>query len=76
MDVQTNVTVSVAASGKVTGLSGAPVSGSITPKTGLFTVTVGSGASKVTGHGAMLNDTNGGGYFLTKTNAQAVQFGP
>ena len=61
--------------GKVSGPT--PLSGSLAPKTGLLTVTIGSGASKVTGHGTiLLNATNGGGYFLTKTNAQAIQLGP
>jgi uncharacterized repeat protein (TIGR02543 family) len=74
--VLTNIDISITDSGKMTGPSGASVSGSITPKTGLFTVTIGSGATKVTGHGAMLNATNGGGYFVTKTNAQSIQLGP
>ena len=61
-------------SGKVTGPS---VSGTVNPKTGLLTVTIGSGAAKVTGHGAiLLTATNGGGYFLTKTNAQAIKLEP
>jgi len=64
----------ISASGKVTGPS---VSGTINPRTGLLTVTIGSGASRVTGHGAiLLNATTGGGYFLTKTNAQAIELGP
>jgi hypothetical protein len=55
----------------------APVSGSINPKTGLLTVAIRSGVSKVTGHGAiLLNATNGGGYFLTKTNAGAIELEP
>jgi uncharacterized repeat protein (TIGR02543 family) len=74
-DSATNTLVGVATSGKVTASSGANI-GSITPKTGLFTVTIGVGTSKVTGHGAMLNATNGGGYFLSKTNAQAILLGP
>lgn len=51
--------------------------GSINPKTGLLTVTVGSGANKQTGYAViLLNETNGGGYFLTKSNAQAIKIGP
>jgi uncharacterized repeat protein (TIGR02543 family) len=75
-NVPPNVTVSITDSGKVTGTAGIPVSGSITPKTGLVTLTIGSGDIKETGHGALLNATNGGGYFLTKTNAQAIKLGP
>jgi hypothetical protein len=61
-------------SGRVTGPS---VSGSVNLRTGLFTVTIGSGPAKVTGRGAiLLNAGYGGGYYLTKTNAQAVILGP
>jgi hypothetical protein len=50
------------------------LSGSINPKTGLVTVTIGNGSSKLTGHGVMmLNSTSGGGYFLAPTNAQAIK---
>ena len=73
-DTNTPIAVMFSTSGKVTGPS---VSGSVNLKTGLLTVTIGSGASKVTGHGAiLLNATTGGGYFLTKTNAQAIELGP
>ncbi len=70
-----NIAVMTSASGQITGTS---VSGSIAPKTGLLKVTIGGGgASKVTGYGAiLLNATNGGGYFLTETNAQAIELGP
>jgi hypothetical protein len=62
------------AAGKVTGTS---VNGTINSKTGLLTVTIGSGASKVTGHGAiLLNAGYGGGYFLTKTNAEGIELNP
>jgi hypothetical protein len=62
--------------GKLSGPA-TPLNGSIAPKTGLLKVTVGSGASKTTGHGViLLNGTNGGGYFLTKTNAGAVILEP
>jgi len=55
----------------------APVNGTIDRKTGLLKVIIGSGASRVTGYGAvLLNGTNGGGYFLTTTNAQAIQLRP
>jgi hypothetical protein len=65
--------ISVTNSGK---LKGTAVSGSVTPATGLVTLTYGAEASKVTAHGAMLDVTNGGGFFLTKTNAEAIQLGP
>jgi hypothetical protein len=73
-DTNSPIPVSTATPGEVIGAS---VSGNINSNTGLLTVTVGSGANKVTGHGAiLLNSTNGGGYFLTKTNAQAFKLGP
>jgi sugar lactone lactonase YvrE len=53
------------------------LSGSLNPKTGLLTVTIGSGASKSTGYGVLLpNGTNGGGFFLDKTNAGAIILQP
>lgn len=69
----TNLTASVTASGKI---EAGEVSGSITPSTGLVTLTMAAGEPRLTGHGALLDATNGGGYFLTKTNAQAIKFGP
>jgi hypothetical protein len=48
------------------------LSGSLNPKTGLLTVTIGRGASKITGSAVLLNGTNGGGFFLTRTNSGAV----
>ena len=69
-----NMAVSTSAAGSVSGTS---VSGAINPKTGQFTVTFGSGKSVTTGHGAILLNSNiGGGYILTKTNAQAIQLSP
>jgi hypothetical protein len=66
--------VAISSSGEI---SPAPLSGSVNSKTGLLKVTIGSGASRVSGYGAiLLNGTNGGGYFLTKTQAQAIQLGP
>ena len=54
-----------------------PLTGSINLQNGLFTVTTGSGAKKSTGYGVMLlNAAQGGGYMLTKTNAQAIQLTP
>jgi hypothetical protein len=53
------------------------VSGTINSNTGPVTVTLGSDATNVTGHGAiLLNATNGGGNSLTKTNSQASKLGP
>jgi hypothetical protein len=58
----------------------APVSGSLNPKTGYFKVTLGTGAAKTNGYGAILlnasNGITGGGYLLTGTNAQAVKLQP
>jgi hypothetical protein len=72
-DAGTPITVSIS-SGKVTGES---VSGTLNLKTGLLKVTIGSGSAKTTGYGTiLLNATNGGGYFATKTNAGAIQLGP
>ncbi len=63
---------------KLGKLSGpAKLSGSLASKTGLLRVTNVSGSVKVTGQGVvLLNTTNGGGYILTKANAQAIQLGP
>ena len=72
-DTNTPIPVTIT-SGKVSGMS---VSGSVNLKTGLLTVAIGSGPTKVTGHGAiLLNASYGGGYFLTKTNAQAIKLAP
>ncbi len=61
--------------GEVSGPT--PLSGSINPKTGLLEVVIGSGSEKTIGYGAiLLNVTNGGGYFLTKSNAGAIELGP
>ncbi len=67
-------TIAIAASGRI---AGPLANGSVNLKTGQFKVVVGRGASALTGFGAILSDqTNGGGHFLTKTNAQAVQLSP
>jgi hypothetical protein len=67
-------TVMTSAAGDI---SGTGVSGTINPKTGLFKVTLGSGADKTNGYGAiLLNATNGGGYYLNGTNAQAIELEP
>ncbi len=73
-----NFTVTISNNFKLGEVSGPmPLSGSINPKTGLLKVSIGSGESKVTGCGAvLLDETNGGGYFLTKTNAQAIKLAP
>jgi uncharacterized repeat protein (TIGR02543 family) len=58
-------------------VSGTSVNGAVTPRTGLFTVTIGSGPARITGHGAiLLNAGYGGGYFVTKTNAGAINLTP
>ncbi len=70
----TNIAVSISAAGRITGPS---VSGTVNPKTGLLTVTNGSGNNKVQAHGAILpNAASGAGYFLTKTNALPIQLTP
>jgi hypothetical protein len=73
-NVLTNVTVSVSGS-TVTGISD-KVTGTVNGKTGLLKVVVGSGPGKVSGFGAVLPKGGyAGGYFLTKTNAQAITLG-
>lgn len=53
------------------------LSGVINPRTGFFRFTVGRGKSRLTGRGAIvLNASLGGGYYLTKTNAQAILLQP
>jgi hypothetical protein len=70
----TPILVTTTTAGKINGTA---VSGAINLKTGLLTVTIGSGPAKTNGYGAvLLNVNNGGGYFLTKTNAQAITLGP
>ncbi|MGD1085859.1 MAG: hypothetical protein ABSA47_14075 [Verrucomicrobiota bacterium] len=63
---------------KLPGGSADSLTGSISDKTGLLTVTFGnSNKNKTTGYGAVLQgQTNGGGYFLTSTNAGAISLGP
>lgn len=53
--------------------------GTIAPKTGLMTITFGTGVGKSTivGHGVLLqNGTNGGGYFVTKTSTGSILLTP
>ncbi|MGD0814221.1 MAG: hypothetical protein ABSA83_11500 [Verrucomicrobiota bacterium] len=70
----TDYPVNTTASGKITGTT---LSGSINQRTGTFRVTVGSGSSKIIGTGVvLLNSTNGGGYYLTETNSQAIELTP
>jgi hypothetical protein len=58
-------------SGKIT--DGKTLSGSVNLSNGKFTVTVGKGASAVTGHGViLLNGPTGGGYFLKGTDAGLI----
>jgi hypothetical protein len=74
--------VAVANDSTLTVLSGGPtnsLSGSITPKTGLLTLTFGNGngAATTQGVGAVLQNSNtGGGFFLTATNAGAILLRP
>ena len=77
----TNIAVTTSAAGVVTAAS-PTVSGSISLKTGRFKVTFASGTSNVIGYGAvLLNPTNGiaadgGGYFVTPYDAQALELVP
>jgi uncharacterized repeat protein (TIGR03803 family) len=55
------------------------LTGTFYPKTGMLKIVFGDGTGKATttGYAAFLGDsTNGGGYFLTKTNAGAITIGP
>jgi hypothetical protein len=63
-----STTIAVSTAGKVTG---AQASGTIDPKTGLMKlILVGGGGNKLSVTGAVLaGSTNGGGYFVTKTDA-------
>ncbi len=64
---------------KTSSLPTNSLTGTIAPKTGLLQITFGNGAGKATsvGFGAMLQDsTNGGGYFVTKTNAGVILLTP
>lgn len=74
----TNVAITTSSSGQITGPA---VTGSINLKTGGFKVVYGSGESKITAYGAVSIGTNGAvtnaaGYYLTATNAQAVELNP
>jgi hypothetical protein len=63
-------------------LPGSPtnsLTGTINPKTGLLTITIGNGIRKATTSGAgtiLQTSTNGGGYFLGKTNAGVISLQP
>lgn len=53
------------------------LTGTISAKTGLMKVSIGSGRFKADGYGVvLLNGTNGGGYFLTTTNTGAIELAP
>jgi hypothetical protein len=54
------------------------LTGTLAPKTGLLKITFGNGTGKATttGYAAILQDSNGGGYFVTKTNAGAILLSP
>lgn len=53
------------------------IKGAINLKTGIFKVTIGTGGHATNAFGAiLLNATNGGGYFLTKTNSQGLELQP
>jgi uncharacterized repeat protein (TIGR02543 family) len=70
----TIMAVTTTSAGKI---SGPTASGAINLKTGQWNVTIDNRATRTIGHGALsLAQSAGGGYFLTKTNAQALQLGP
>lgn len=69
-----NFPITASAAGKITGAS---VSGSVNPKTGVFKVTVDDNGTKIAGSGAFLaNATYGAGYFLTATSGEAILIQP
>ena len=74
--------VAVSNNNTLVKLPGSPtnsLTGSINARTGLLTITFGNGAGKATttGTGAVLqNVTNGGGFFLGKTNAGTILLKP
>jgi uncharacterized repeat protein (TIGR03803 family) len=64
---------------KETGSTTNSLAGIFYPKTGLLQITFGNGAGKATtkGYAAILGDsTNGGGYFVTGTNAGTITLTP
>jgi hypothetical protein len=64
---------------KLPGSSANPLTGSINPKTGQFTVKFGGDAANAnnTGTGVVLQGTtNGGGFFLGATNAGSIILRP
>jgi uncharacterized repeat protein (TIGR02543 family) len=70
-----NIPIMIEQNFKIENSSGSTrVTGSVTPSTGAFTVTIGG---KITGHGAILeNSLQGGGYFLITNTAQSIQLEP
>jgi len=68
-----HVLVSISSTGKITGVA---TTGTVNLKTGLLKVTSGTGANKISGTGAVLiNSATGGGYYLNKTEGQAIELG-
>jgi hypothetical protein len=61
-----------------TKITGSGITGTFSPSTGLFKVVIGGGtANRIAGYGAVALDVpTGGGYYLTKTNAQGVVLAP
>ena len=69
----TNIPINISGT-KIAATDGQEARGTINLKTGILKVTIGTGADAVTlSGGVLLNASNGGGYFLTKTNAEAVE---
>jgi hypothetical protein len=74
-NLMTNFTIFINPEYKISQASGdTRITGSIDPKTGQVKLTVGSGASAVSGQGALLLDSASvGGFFKTKSNAGAIE---
>jgi hypothetical protein len=76
---QTNAYVIAISNNYKIGLVSGPtaLSGTLNPKTGLLSLTLGTGETKQTATGVILLDTtNGGGYLLNKTNSAAISLKP
>jgi hypothetical protein len=77
LTITNNFAITINGYDKITASSGPEtVTGTLAPKTGLVTLTIGEGKTKETGHAVILpNATNAAGFILTKTNIQSIQIG-
>ena len=72
----TGFAIATAANGQISDPANS-IKGSINLKTGTYKVSIGTGSHATNSFGAiLLNSSNDGGYFLAKTNAQAVELQP